>query len=206
MKRSQLLNDLVDDLAPVTPRPVTGQWLAWLAASVLFVLLAIHLSGPIRPTAPAQLQEVPRFTLEMLVGVAAALALANAGFRAAVPGMLSARWLWLALGLAGLWLLNLVVGVVYPALEPSMLGKRDHCVFETLLYGMPPMLALLYWQRRMLALAPLPAAALTGLAAGILPALYMQVACMYDPGHALMFHVGPALALAAIAVGLRKLL
>ena len=203
MKRSKLLDELVDDLAPVAPQAVTAPWLAWLGGSVLFVLVAIHLAGPIRPDAMAQLLGAPRFALEMALGAAAALALSVAGFRAAVPGLLGSAGWRLALGLGGLWVLSLVVGLLYPALEPSMLGKRDHCVVETLLYGIPPMLLLLYWQRRMFALSPLRSAAMAGLAAGILPALYMQIACMYEPGHALKFHVAPAVVLAGLAAAMQ---
>ena len=32
-----------------------------------------------------------------------------------------------------------------------------------------------------------------GLAAGMLPALYMQIACMYLPAHILQFHILPGL-------------
>ena len=38
-----------------------------------------------------------------------------------------------------------------------------------------------------------------GLVAGLLPALYMQFACMYAPAHILMFHIGPGLAVAGLA-------
>jgi hypothetical protein len=31
------------------------------------------------------------------------------------------------------------------------------------------------------------------LAAGMLPALYMQLACMYEPSHILAFHIFPGL-------------
>jgi len=34
------------------------------------------------------------------------------------------------------------------------------------------------------------------LSAGLISALTMQLACMYDPWHALLFHYGPALVLA----------
>jgi hypothetical protein len=40
-------------------------------------------------------------------------------------------------------------------------------------------------------LAPLRSAALIGLAGAMLPALFMQFACMYDPAHILHFHILP---------------
>ena len=46
------------------------------------------------------------------------------------------------------------------------------------------------------------AGALLGLAAGSLPALMMQIACMYSPEHILAFHIGPALAVAGAGAAL----
>ena len=40
------------------------------------------------------------------------------------------------------------------------------------------------------------------LAAGLLPALMMQIACMHEPGHILAFHLVPIGVLAAVAVAL----
>ena len=195
----KLVDELVADLEPVTPPSVGTAGAVWLLVSALFVVLAMHMAGPIRPGAFEQLLEFPHFALEMLLGAAAALTLALAAFRAAVPGLLGRGLGLVAGGLALLWVLNYVAGLAYPALEPSMLGKRDHCVFEVLLYGLPPLLALLYWQRRLFALQPGRAAALAGVAGGILPALYMQIACMHSPSHILLFHIAPAVALAGLA-------
>ena len=46
-----------------------------------------------------------------------------------------------------------------------------------------------------------------GVAAGSVPALVMQWACMYEPAHALMHHLGPAalVALAGAVLGPRLL-
>ena len=38
-----------------------------------------------------------------------------------------------------------------------------------------------------------------GLVAGMLPALYMQIACMYTPLHILKFHIAPGLMVALVA-------
>ena len=38
-----------------------------------------------------------------------------------------------------------------------------------------------------------------GLAAGMLPALYMQLACMYEPLHILTLHILPGLAMVLMA-------
>lgn len=197
-RREELLDSLVADLAPVKPAPdVRLLACLWLLCSALCVVAVTHLVGPIRPTALAQLQDSPRFLAEMLVGGLAAAGLALATFRAAVPGG-AGRVLVACASLPGaLWVGGLLVGLVHPALEPSMLGKRDLCFLESFVYALPPLVVALYWQLRLFPLRPGHSAVLAGLAAGALPALYMQIACMYVPAHILLFHVGPG-----VAVGL----
>lgn len=204
--RDELLDSLTSGLAPVAPAPdlrVLASF--WLMVSAAYVVLVTHFLGPIRPTAMAQLQAEPRFMVEMLVGTCVAIGLAAVAFRSAQPAGLSRTLTVLVSLLGALWLGGFVLGLISPALEPSMVGKRDQCFIETFVYALPPLLALLYWQRRLYALQPGKAAVIAGLSAGVLPALYMQVACMYQPAHILAFHVGPALVVAAVAPLLLRL-
>ena len=83
--------------------------------------------------------------------------------------------------------------LAYPALEPSMLGKREHCVVETFLFALPPACLALLLSRRFFPLRPVYSAFLFCLAAAMLPALYMQLACMYVPAHILQMHILPGL-------------
>ena len=204
--RDDLLDSLASGLAPVSPAPSPGVLVAvWFLVSASYVVLVTHFLGPIRPTALQQLQSEPRFMLEMLLGTVAALGLAAVAVRAATPAALSRGLAVAVSALIALWLGGFVLGLLSPALEPSMVGKRDHCFVETFVYAIPPLLALLYWQRRFYPLQPGKAAMLAGLSAGLLPALYMQIACMYQPVHILAFHVGPGLAVAIVAPLLLKL-
>ena len=208
-RREELLDDLVAELEPVSTPDLRLLVGGWLLLSALYVVVLTHWVGPIRPTALEQLHTHPRFLGEMIIGGLVTAGLAVSAFRAAVPGAVSAAWT-LGLSLPGaLWVGSFLVGMVTPALEPSMLGKREHCYLETFLYALPPMLAALYWQRRLYPLSPGRSAALAGLAAGAMPALYMQIACMYEPGHILLFHIGPGITVALVApallLALRKL-
>ena len=81
-----------------------------------------------------------------------------------------------------------------------MLGKRDHCVVETLLFALPPACLALFLTRRLYPLKPVRSALLFCLVAGMLPALYMQIACMYAPLHIIQMHIVPGL-LVALAGG-----
>lgn len=190
----ELINELANDLEPVTPvKGIAVRNLSWLAATAAFALLAIHWYGPIRPGAMQQLLEHPRFLLEIVFGSATIIMLSLAAFRTAIPGALSSRVTTIALAMLALWLAGYVIGMVSPALEPSMLGKRDHCVVETFLYGLPPALLGMALCARLYPLDPAATAFRIGLAAGLVPALYMQVACMYDPVHAITLHMLPGI-------------
>jgi hypothetical protein len=103
------------------------------------------------------------------------------------------------MSLTAIWLASHIIGFAYPALEPSMLGKRPYCVFETLIYAIPPVLAGLWLARRRYVLRSSKTGALIGLAAGMMPALFMQLACMYEPSHIMTFHIVPGLAIAVPA-------
>jgi hypothetical protein len=199
--RNELIQSLATNLPPVKPVISAERLTAlWLVLSALLVVSLIHLFGPIRANAWHQLATEPRFLTETLFGVLAIAIVGLAGFRAAVPGALSRRFFTLSCLLLAIWLAFYVIGLVSPALAPSMLGKRPHCVWETLVYGLPPVAVAFALMRKRYPLHPVRAALSFGLAAGMMPALYMQIACMYAPAHMLQFHVAPGLLVAGLSV------
>lgn len=199
-KRSELIQALVSDLEPVSrPGKSAPAMLGWLCISSIYVAGVMFLMGPVRPGALDQLIQVPRFALESLIGIAVVISLAAAGFRLGIPsvhGIL--RRAGAPLGLALFWVGFYVYGLVDPALEPSMLGKREHCFFETFVYCLPPLLLGLYMLRRLMPLRPVWTGAVLGAGAGALPALLMQIACMYVPAHILTHHILPGALMAVI--------
>ena len=137
-----------------------------------------------------------RFSIEMLFGAAAIVCWAIAGLADSIPGLYP-RWpIRLAWMFLGIWLLHFIIGFVSPSLEPSMIGKRDHCSSEAYIYSLPPTLLMIWLQRRRFSLNPLRASIYAAMAAAIIPAVAMQVACMYEPTHILVNHVFPILVLA----------
>lgn len=188
-----VIDNLVDDLQPVRPvaKTLNVQIATWFGLSALWVVLATGWLGPLRPGAWQQLLDHPRFLFESLLGIASILAVAVAGFRSFIPGGMSRLTGLVAVVLSGLWLANYLVGFISPALEPSMLGKRAHCYLETIVTAMPPVALAVFMQRRLYSLRPMASAASLGFAAGMMPALYMQVACMYAPGHIFAWHIVP---------------
>ncbi|RTR32258.1 NrsF family protein [Shewanella atlantica] len=193
-KHDLLITNLCRNLAPVPPAPnINRLAMFWFCLSAIFVVVIIHLMGPIRPGSFSQLVEEPRFLFESLLGLAATLWVCQSAFRGAIPGALTSRFYAFGIMLMILWLAQYLTGLVSPALEPSMLGKRSHCFFETMIYSLPLFLSGLLLIRRLYPLRPMRTAILLSLAAGMLPALYMQLACMYETSHTLVFHILPGL-------------
>jgi len=195
----ELIADLSRDLAPVKPAPnINVLALVWFLISAVFVVVVTHLAGPVRPGAFSQLVSEPRFLLETLLGAAAIIWVSIVAFRGAIPAALTRTFAITGLILMSLWLAQYVFGLVSPALEPSVLGERAHCYLETMAYSFPPILIALFLVRRLYPLHFLRTSMTLSLAAGMISALYMQLACMYEPLHILEFHILPGLAMVLI--------
>lgn len=199
MNTEELIHRLSEDLSP-TPQ-IWSFWrvvVIWLVVSIGYVSMMILLLGPLRTGVAAQLELPSRFSTEMLFGGAALVFWAIAALAESIPGRYR-RWpIRLSWFFFIAWLLHFVVGYVSPSLEPSMLGKREHCALEAYLYSLPPTLLMYWMQRRRFPLKPIRAAVYGAVAAALLPALAMQVACMYEPTHILQNHVFPILVLASV--------
>ena len=205
-RRNALIESLSRDLAPVARVPnVNMLALGWFLLSAIYVIALTHLAGALRPGALSQLLSEPRFLLESLLGVAAILWVSLLAFRAAVPAALTRRFAAAGFILMALWLAQYVVGLVSPALEPSTLGKRAYCFFETMVYAVAPILAALFLIRRLYPLRFVRTAMSVGLAAGMLPALYMQLACMYEASHILAYHILPGLVMMLVGAAVAAL-
>ena len=203
MDENTLIESLKADLTPVRPAGViSGVGLVWLLLSIVYVLALGAALGPFRPGFADQLANAPRFSLEMILGLAALGSFLLVALLESVPGRNARRLRGIGWLLLAAWLAQFLIGFVAPALEPSMHGKRDHCVWEAYLYSVPPLLGLLYLQRRRYVLEPVRAVLHAALAAGLLPALMMQIACMYEPGHILAFHVLPIGVLVIVSTAL----
>jgi hypothetical protein len=193
-KYEELIASLSRDVAPVSPAPpVNTLGIAWFVSSAIYVVAVTHIFGPTRAGAFSQLATEPRFLMESLLGAAAILWTSLLAFRAAIPAALTRQFAAGGLVLMALWLAQYLIGLVSPALEPSMVGKRSHCYYETMIYALPPILVGVFLIRRLYALRFVRTAMSLSLAAGMLPALYMQLACMYEPAHILTLHILPGL-------------
>jgi hypothetical protein len=204
--RRQLIERLTSTLEPVSaPVPPTRLAILWWISTWAFVAGLAALYQPLRPGALAELATHGQFFFESVLGLAAAAVVAVFAFGDAIPARARHSTLVFGLILTAAWMLAYVIGLEYPALAPSMAGKRAHCFLETLIYGVPPALAGIYLCRRYYVLAPVRTTALITLAAAMVPALLMQFACMYDPAHILTHHLLPIALIVATAVAGHRL-
>ena len=197
----QLIKSLAKQVAPV--KPLMNHDLVallWLSGSIIYCLAIIHLLGPIRANAFNQLLSEPRFMLEMLTGLTAITLTTIAAFRHTIPGALSPALKVSAAAMVWFWLALNLYGLIDPVIEPSTLGARHYCVYETIIYALPPLFIGGQLARRRFTLNPGRTGFSLGLAAGMIPAWYMQIACMYAPEHMLKFHLLPAIAIASLSV------
>ena len=198
--REILIDELVAQATPVAhPGRTDRDAFLWVGVTAALAIIALVYSAPWRAGALAQLLETPRVLAESLLGVAAIVSLARAAFRSGIPSATpiaqQIRW---PLALLALWVGMYAYGLIDPALPVSMNGKRAHCALEALVLGAPGLALGCYALRQMWPLHGVWSGALLGLAAGAMPALAMQFACMYAPLHILLFHLLPGLALGGV--------
>ena len=198
--REVLIDELVAQATPVArPGRTDRDAFRWLGAAAALAILALIVSSPWRAGALVQLLETPRLLAESLLGVAAIISLGRAAFRSGIPSVTPiARQIRWPLALLALWVATYAYGLIDPALPVSMSGKRAHCWLEALVLGAPGLALGCYALRRLWPLHGVWSGTLLGLAAGAMPALAMQFACMYAPLHILLFHLLPGLALGGI--------
>jgi len=197
-----LITALVDDLEPVhKPAGFVMAFQLWLVMAVLSAGGLAWFTGPYRDGALGQLTSSLQFSIETIIGCVAILGVAFMAFRSAIPaGQTVFEQRTLPLILLFIWGTCYVYGIVDPALAESMAGKRDHCYFETMLLAVLPLLVGLFWAKGLWPTNKTQTGLLFGLAAGAIGAMVMQFACMYEPKHALLFHVLPGLLMGVVGV------
>ncbi len=198
--RDDLIRELAEDLTPArrlaAPAPAASAWLLTGALAVAAITLA---TGPLRPGLARQLTSEPGFAVDLLLGVLAAGAAGWALMRLRIPGLAEGvRAAALPLLLFAAWAGWQLIEWTQQVGPSSMLGKRDDCVFEVVLFALPPLALGLWLVRRAAPLDRGLTGLVAGLGAGVLPALAMQLACMDAPLHSLGLHLAPVLLAGAL--------
>lgn len=189
------------------PLPLPGRRAAvWYGASLLFTFLVMRAVQVFRPGFPGQMVAHPVFTAEVFTGLLTAGIAAYLVFLRAVPGEeISRRLLVLFAGVAAVFVGTLALSFTRLAPPSSAVGVRAACHIEVLVYGLITLVALAWMMRRAYPRFSLRTAALLGVGAGLVPAALMQLACMYDPMHALDHHYGPVMILCVLGVLLSRM-
>ena len=194
LSRTDLISSLSINVSPVKPSPnILFVVMLWFIISWVYVIsLSLYL-GPLRVGAIESLLTSPQFAFESCIGFISGVLFCLIAFRESIPGLHNKWLIYLSYFSAILWISCYAVGLSFPAIEPSMLGKRAHCVLEAYLYSTPPLIIGYLLIYRRFPLDSIRAGVFMGVSAGMLPALFMQISCMYDPRHILTHHLGPIL-------------
>ena len=189
-----LIEELSRDLSPKGARLLSPNHLVlvWFSLFVSITLLLMTWRAPFRSNVFEQLSASPHFVFELLIAAIACICLTVGTIQGSVPG--GSRVLGrIGILAAVLWAASTSIQLIFPAVSPSMLGKREHCYWEAFYYSVPAGLAMAWLVGRRYPLAPIANAIFAGFSVSIVPAVLMQYACMYDARHALTHHLLPAL-------------
>ena len=109
MEEEALIESLKSDLRPVRPlASVGGIGVLWLLISIAYVLALGAALGPFRPGFADQLLTVPRFSLEMLFGVAALGCFLRVALLESIPGREPGSWRVFCWVLLAAWLASVL--------------------------------------------------------------------------------------------------
>ncbi len=181
-KQRVLISSLADNLEPSVQQPnVVKLLLLWLFASACYVVGVIHILDEVRFISEQNgLAQQNLSVVEVLLGVISILSLTWVAFLSVIPGRLKDWHLVCALFCASAW-----AGLYF---------------FKTLLIPIMPLVFACYLAEKMYPLNLKQSGLIFGLAAGMMPALYMQFACMHAADHALVFHLFPGTLVGLIAM------
>ncbi len=200
--RPSFIDALADDLQPIRPaQSVKHALVAWSIFSWTITGSLLFMTAPLDLGIAGTLSISPRKVMEFILVALTALVSAVAGFEWGVPGDTLARRLLLPLTLIGLLSISSIAsGLFEPATESLVLSLRPYCNIQIVAFAFPGLaLGLVVMANRSI-FRPVAAGALMGVAAGMISASSMQLACHSDPFHAIVYHFMP-IALVAIVGG-----
>ena len=202
-----ILDDLAADLKAVKPlRTPMQRFLLWGVPAVVALFLIMGSIQPFRQSLFGSfLLSNTNFSVEIISGYIASFLAIILSFTLAVPGAkeekaLKIYYLFFLVVFTGIFLFSFIT----PSLETTMAGKREGCFFETLIYGLAISFMLFFQHRRSYFSNKLEPSIYIGIGASLLPAVTMQIACMYSPHHAISHHYAPILAVTVATVVLGK--
>lgn len=197
---NKFIDHLVADLKPTPPlRPAWIRAVIWFSFLTGVTALSILWVQEYRPGFWNQLNQHWRFKAEIISGIVLTLSTFYIVFASSIPGEKGNRAVSLTCIVSFfIFAGSLGIGFGMASPESSKLGARPFCELEVLIYGGLSMGSLFYLIRNGIIVSYSSKNLLLGFSAGLISALIMQLACMYDPWHGLLFHFIPALLLGAL--------
>jgi hypothetical protein len=178
--------------------------LLWFAAVAVVTTVFMVLRQPFRAGFGEQLIQHPVMAVEVASALALTLLAAYAALVNAVPGERMSRTAVAALYVCGaLFAAGLVAEFTHLAPESSTLGYRPFCWIEVFIYGAAGTWLMVVFARRGWVRFSWLHGAGYGIAA-IVPAALMQLACMYEPVHNMLFHFLPIVPVIAVGFVLMR--
>ncbi|MFQ5470763.1 MAG: NrsF family protein [Gammaproteobacteria bacterium] len=199
-----LIENLVNELTPVKPQqlPMTRA-LIWYPIFFVVIASVAYLVQEYRTGFISQIAESPRFQIELVSAIAISCVGIYISFVQFVPGekvhTVSKLIFYISITL---FLASIIWSFFDATPHASDEGVRSFCETEVVVYGLITLYIFLFLNRKGLLNISSSKRMQFGLSIALIPALIMQVACMYDPAHALMFHFSPVLIVAFIGIRL----
>lgn len=209
MKNEQLINELVADLTPVKPlKPLVVSILVWLLLSAVITIAIAGGLGDYRNGSMELLFASGAFLYESIMGMISITILAYYALTSAFPDrQIHSKFGHIVLMAFPLfWFASYGYGIVEPTTHYSEEGKRVYCYLETMVMAILPLFLGLAWAKKAWPVKSWKTGLLFGLSAGLMAAMVMQFACMYDAKHALLFHVLPGLFMGGVGLVLAKVM
>ena len=201
LTKEQFIKKISADLTPVHKMPTVGaRYLAWLILSLIIVSGALFLIQSYRPGFFNDLLSDPFYFVETVFSFLPFLLAGLAALLLSVPGRSVSPWLFRIMIASGFLFVGMTVFNLLTQLSvlPHPSNFHRNCVVEILALSWVPILSLVYFASQGYAMLTNRLVLLVGAAGASLPMALMQIACVSEPGHNLLYHLAPA----AVACGL----
>jgi Negative regulator of sigma F len=203
--RNRFIREIAAGHKPVRtlwqPGPRTA---VWFAVVLVVTTVAMLLRQEFRPGFAGQLVQHPVLLAEVVSALALTVLAAYAALVNAVPGARVPRPAVAATWVAGaVFAVGLATEFTVLAPESSTLGSRPHCWIEVFIYGAAGTWLMVILARRGWVRFNWLHGAGYGIAA-VVPAALMQLACMYEPVHNMLYHFLPIIPVLGLGLFLMK--
>lgn len=175
--------------------------LLWFTCAFVVSAAWMYSAQAFRPGFVDQLLHHPLFLIEIAAAFLFTVLGAYILMVRSTPGECLPRGAVASLWVLGtLFITGFAASFTHWAPEATMAGKRDECWHEVVTYGAVCLLLFIVMIRQGWVRFSWRLGLLYGLVSGLVPATWMQLACMYVPEHSLKFHYLPVLILVPIGL------